>query len=337
MNDIRYPVFQNIVYDTASEAISCPYGQIELKRNAHTGVVENRLFDSGLMRYDTRYQNEQAFSRQFQAHLHSVAKIISERLDTSKLVEVGCGKGFFLELYNESYGPLIGFDPAYEGTNRLIEKKVFSSDAVEGCSGVVLRHVLEHIQAPHNFLKDIAAAAPGAHIYIEVPCYDWICENNAWYDVFYEHVNYFTKQTLNQLFESGTEIYSLFGGQYIGLIADLSKLRTFSETTCEVLDEKVQSPQPGDFEHVEVIWGGSSKGVIYSLHRQQAGAPVRVAIDINPSKQGKYMAGTGVPIRSPEWLMENIDPGQKIIVMNPNYLREIEDITGNCYLLEVVK
>lgn len=87
---------------------------------------------------------------------------------------------------------ITGFDPTYEGHNDRIRKEYFSPGIIDRADGLVLRHVLEHVQQPVQFLKQIAEANGHAgRIYIEVPCFDWIREHNAWFDIFYEHVNYF--------------------------------------------------------------------------------------------------------------------------------------------------
>jgi hypothetical protein len=49
---------------------------------------------------------------------------------------------------------------------------------------------------------------------------------------------------------------------------------------------------------------------------------IRFLVDINPAKQGKYVAGTGHPIVSPEHLKEWNGQIAGIVNMNPNYLEE---------------
>ena len=66
-----------------------------------------------------------------------------------------------------------------------------------------------------------------AKIYIEVPNYDWIVANQTFFDITYEHVNYFSQMSLNKLFDvSNTTQGLLFDDQYQYLIADLSTLNS---------------------------------------------------------------------------------------------------------------
>ena len=62
-------------------------------------------------------------------------------------------------------------------------------------------------------------------IYIEVPCFDWIIEHGAWFDIFYEHVNYFRLDDFRRAFGKVIHAGRSFGGQYLSVIADLDTLR----------------------------------------------------------------------------------------------------------------
>ena len=50
------------------------------------------------------------------------------------------------------------------------------------------------------------------------------------------------------------------------------------------------------------------------------------AVDINPSKQGRYLPGTGQRIVPPDFLKE-FQP-QIVVLMNPIYRQEVEDQLG---------
>ncbi len=70
-----------------------------------------------------------------------------------------------------------------------------------------------------------------------------------------------------------------------------------------------------------VIWGAGSKGVSYltTLGLQDE---IGYAVDINPYKQGMFMAGTGQEVVGPDFLAE-YDP-DLVVAMNPIYLAEIQ-------------
>ena len=171
----QLPIFPNRMYDSAQEARACPRGNVRLVQDPATGLVSNADFRPELMVYDARYQNEQAVSPQFRRHLGSVAEIVERTMGRSGLVEVGCGKGYFLEFLSESGFDITGFDPAYEGSNPRVKRHNFAPGVGITAQALILRHVLEHIQNPLQFLQGLRTANGGSGlIYIEVPCFDWI-------------------------------------------------------------------------------------------------------------------------------------------------------------------
>lgn len=328
-----FPIFQNRMYGTAQEARNCPKGDIQLVEDPRTGLVFNAAFQPELMVYDDNYQNEQAVSPLFQQHLEAVANIVERLMGRERLVEVGCGKGYFLELLLAKGLDATGFDPTYEGSNSKVQRRYFTPGVMDQAQGLILRHVLEHIQNPVDFLRTLQVSnGGGGKVYIEVPCFDWICEHRAWFDIFYEHVNYFRLSDFRRMFGEVVDCGRLFGGQYLYVVAELSSLRT------PELDPNERRAFPKDFTGVittpdqtsqVVIWGGASKGVIFALLKARAGCPVSTVIDINPAKQGKYLAGSGLQVRSPAVVLETLPKGSTIYVMNSNYLAEIIQMTQN--------
>ena len=331
-----YPVFQNRMYDSAQEGKDCPKGDIRLVEDGVTGLVYNAAFCPDLMNYDGNYQNEQGVSSYFRQHLDAVADIVDRHLGRQRLVEVGCGKGFFLELLLERGSDITGFDATYEGANPRVRCQYYGPGVIDQAAGLVLRHVLEHVQDPFSFLQLLRDAnGGGGRIYIEVPCFDWICEHKAWFDVFYEHVNYFRLADFRRMFGKIVDCGHLFGGQYLYLVAELSSLRS------PVYDAADPVRFPADFTHQvdapiavgkrSAVWGGASKGVIFTLLKARAGYEVDAVIDINPAKQGKYLAATGIQVQSPGQVLPQLPPGSTVFVMNSNYLDEIKRISNNAY------
>ncbi len=328
-----FPIFQNRMYASREQARQCPTGDIELVEDPNTGIVCNRAFRPELMVYDEHYQNEQGLSPAFQQHLASVAAIVERTLGTQNLVEVGCGKGYFLEALSNRGVGVTGFDPAYEGHNPRIRREAFSPGIIDRAQGLILRHVLEHIQHPIAFLRDIAAANNHTgRIYIEVPCFDWICQRRAWFDIFYEHANYFRLSDFHRWFGEVVEAGHLFGGQYLFVVAELASLRAAADPSpalARLPDDMLTSIERlgAGLARPRVVWGGASKGVIFSLLMERMGTPIDTVIDINPAKQGKYIAGTGIRVSAPEEVLPSLPPGTPICVMNSNYLQEIRQMT----------
>lgn len=336
----QYPVLQNTMYATPDAARACPKGDIRLVEDPSTGLVYNGAFQPELVRYDTSYQNEQACSPFFAQHLAEVLEVVEREIGRRRVIEVGCGKGHFFESLQARGFDVTGFDPTYEGSNPGILKRNFDAGAGIKADALVLRHVLEHIPHPYEFLSMLRESNGGrGSIYIEVPCLEWICRRKAWFDVFYEHVNYFRPGDFRRMFSSIRAGGHLFGGQYLYVVADLETLRQ------PVLDAAERVDFPADFSPLDIggqpraaatpgsvaVWGGASKGVIFCLMRERHGTPVDFVIDINPGKQGKYLPATGLLVQSPQEVLAHLPAGSTIYIMNSNYAQEIRQMAGNAY------
>lgn len=95
----QFPVLQNRVYETAQDAINCPKGDVKILEDARTDLVYNAAFNPGLIIYDEHYNNEQGLRLSFKEHLQQAAELVEGMLGKEALVEVGCGKGFFLKCH----------------------------------------------------------------------------------------------------------------------------------------------------------------------------------------------------------------------------------------------
>ncbi len=333
------PVLQNRVFATAAEALASATGDVVLVQDPDTGLIFNSLFDPGRLVYDQSYQNEQAGSGVFQGHLDAITAVIDRHFRGRTLIEVGCGKGYFFEHLQALGYRITGIDPAYEGYNPWVVKARFERGLGLSAEVVILRHVLEHVPDPVSFLASIAEANGGKGcIYLEVPCFDWICRRRAWFDIFYEHVNYFRLPDFHGMFGSILESGHLFGGQYLYVVADLSSLRRPRFDPTHAAQVPVDFLAAIDLHRASAangkrnaIWGAASKGVTFALYLQRAGAAFEFAIDINPMKQEKFLPCSGLRVLSPEKTMPLLHSGDNVFVMNSNYLDEIVARSGNQY------
>lgn len=133
------------------------------------------------MDYDDSYQNEQNYSQYFVDYLNEIVSyLIKNNFQDKKIVEIGCGKGWLTELLEKrGFKNIYGFDPAYEGVNPNITKDYFSEKYKSiNADLIILRHVLEHIENPYEFLQHIQnATSKDTKVLIEVPDFEWIVEN----------------------------------------------------------------------------------------------------------------------------------------------------------------
>jgi hypothetical protein len=327
----KVPVFQNKVYPTCDEALLAETGDVELVQSPVSGFIFNKAFTPERMNYDAHYQNEQSNSGIFKDHLQYVLELLkSFGILNKKVVEVGSGKGVFFEMMLAAGVDCWGFDPTYEGSNERIKKEYFD-ETHKGIEAdiVIMRHTLEHIPHPFSFLHTIASANNNkGYLFVEVPTFDWIVNKNAFWDIFFEHCNYFTEESLSVMFDQAVS-GNFFGGQYIYLWADLSKIRNTIPVNVEFVRRSSLAFEKKIKEYRNVldqslsfaIWGAGAKGSTFLNLMDKERKSVQYVIDINPSKQNKFIAGTGHSIFDPGILIKR--PVDTILIMNENYSEEI--------------
>lgn len=329
------PLLQNKVYPTIEQAISAPSINVTLAQSLENGFVFSGNFDDSIIDYDQHYQNEQSNSPLFQTHLTEVINILQQnKLLGKKIVEIGCGKAYFMDILLKKGEDVTGFDPTYEGNSKKVIKDFFSSKYSNiGAESIILRHTLEHIPEPFKFIQTIADANKNkGFIYIEVPTFEWIVNNRAIEDIFYEHCNYFTLDIVKNFFDNSVGGH-FFNGQYIWVIGDLSSVRkTFP--TIEPPEYKIQFKEKLEkyfdilqkFKNV-AIWGAGAKGSTFLNLLDKERKYIKCVVDINPKKQHQFTGGTGHYIIKPEELQSY--EIENIVVMNINYLDEIKSMISN--------
>lgn len=328
------PAFQNKVYRTIQQAKNVTLANVTLSQCDSCNFVFNSDFDPTIMNYDPDYQNEQSYSPYFKSHLETVLNFIKKRISRKKkIIEIGCGQGAFLQKLSDAGFEAIGFDPTYDGANPNIIKEYFTEKHSElNTELICLRHVLEHIHNPLDFLHNIARAVNySSMIYIEIPGLDWLLNKRAYWDIYHEHCNYFTIETLGALFKDA-EIGYIFGGQYIYLMANLKDLKdqaaynnskpsTLSIRFSELNKKLVSHQSFIQSNNALIVWGAGAKGSTFVNLMDPENRHIDSIVDLNPKKQNRYIAKSAHSILSNDDLPAKQD--QKIIVMNDNYIDEI--------------
>jgi SAM-dependent methyltransferase len=322
------------------------------------GFIWNDRFDASRIEYSKRYDNSLDYSPVFQIYAQGLARrlINTYGIRKSRVVEIGCGKGHFLNLICEegdNHG--VGFDPSYEGdrvqglaAGRITYYQDFYGAKYTGNSGALVccRHVVEHIGAVLEFLsmvRQTIARTPSTIVYFEVPDVRFILEKLSIWDIIYEHCNYFSRESLGNIFKRcGFDILRLeqtYGGQFLSIDARLARnddaVRQFNSDLLDLgalvaqfatqARERLETWQ-GRIDAFRqrkkraVVWGGGSKAVTF-LNLFKAGDAIPYVVDINPHKQDRFVGGTGQRVVSPEFLME-YQP-DVIILMNPIYRSEV--------------
>ena len=336
------PTFTNKVYSSLGEAKSVATFDILLYFCHSCGFIFNGIFDQSKVIYDAQYDSNQISSPTFEQHLERVADLLIKKgFNKAKAIEIGCGQGDFLKLLKRRDFEVKGFDPAFKGSDEDIVKDYYSKRHIVG-SGVeliILRHVLEHIDRPVEFLRNIAEANDyKGFFYIEVPLFEWEVSNSAFWDIAPEHCNWFTRDVWSSIFSSFENGLG-FGGQYQYIIAELKSLKIISSGL--PLHQRNLSPfnLSKMTEHLTyyrnfvkersgiVVWGGGGKGATFVNLVDPYREFISVVVDINIKKHGKFIAKSGHLIVGPNDL--GIYNVKNVLIMNNNYKDEIKKILND--------
>ncbi len=352
------PVLMHQLFATEEEARHCSVGSIELVRCEDCGFARNRAFDPELIVYAPGYDNDQLNSQVFRDHVDDMIALVREEMavfsQSACVVEVGTGQGRFLERLKDiepGIGRALGFDPAYRGadgpTGSGVElyRRYYDPDVARDIPHVpdlvVSRHTIEHVPEPLSFLRSIRDASLRSgrtvRLLIETPDIQWIVDNAAFEDVFYEHCSIFDPASLHLAMQkigcSDIEVISVFGSQYLWASGTLVDDRADESDTsiafstgsrsigADVIAQWKTRLQSLSAVGPVVVWGAGAKGMSFCQLLDPAKTEIAALVDINDRKVGKFIGMSGHQVRSPESIAE-IAP-RTIIVMNPNYREEI--------------
>ena len=354
------PALCNFFYSSASEARAAERADIDLVLCTSCSHMYNRLFTPETVIYQPGYGNSLHHSSCYRAYAREQAGRLLKSYDLQgrKVVDIGCGKGEFLQLLNSMGGCVgTGFEPAASRATRNGDRELriiaetFSEkyyDSRAKC--YISRHVLEHLPDPVSFLATIRMAITDEEVvlYLEVPNGSFMLEECSVWDVIYEHYSYFTPQSLQYiLYQSGFSGLVMehgFGGQYLCVDAFAATTGNGQDTTVAIHGENgLLSMQAEKFSRClrdkndgvsdllqkqvqsgkkVVLWGAGSKGV--SLLNQLSGqGAIQYVVDMNPEKQGKFIPGSGQQVVAPEFLTD-FQPDM-VLIMNSMYEKEIEE------------
>ncbi len=343
------PVYCNVLHTTRKQALQAATGDIALRYCEHCDHLFNAVFDADLLRYTPQYEASLHHSPQFREYAGEQVDYLLQRyrLSGKRVVEIACGKGEFLRLLAASCdGEFIGFDPSYKSAGKLAANASVISDYFDAsvhldrADLIICRQALEHIEQPTAFLKRIAANLPGSRVtrlYFEVPNSLFSVRDLSVWDFIYEHVSYFSPQSLRACFAAAgfavVAVRETYGGQYLCI-------------ECEYPPVAEAAPckhNAGQYIHrlgaaytdklnywnaalrrepaMTVVWGAGSKGITF-LNLIASASEITHVVDLNPLKHNKYVAGGGQRVINGEQLSQLAV--RRVLVMNPLYLQEIK-------------
>ncbi len=282
-----------------------------------------------------------AFSKKYQSWLaHEFVEKFS--LQNKKVVDVGCGDGYFAAFLKDHGAVVTGIEPsktaarmARERGVQVIEKYVDDGLSVkQKFSGFTTCQVFEHIREPGKLLTNIKKFMENeSYGLIEVPSLVKSVHDRRFYDFFPDHVAYYSPTSLSYMLDiNGFEVVDIVhtaNEEYISAFfrlgsresLDLQKGFAGYKTQFEVFLKKLKKKKVA-------VWGAGGKGPALLSFSGIEAADIAYCVDSDPNKQGKYLLGE-IPVRHPDALAEG---GVDIVLVTAMmYNEEIIKILKNKY------
>jgi len=336
------PVDVGSALATEADARRAPVADITLAYCHCCGLVWNRAFDSSRIAFKPGYQAGLHHSPLVRSVVAGTVDRLIQRFDLrgKNILEIGCGDGYFLRQFCERGGNSgIGIDPTAPesaaengGASHLKFIRDFYSKRYNDlpCDFLCCQSVLEDIANPLACLADVHALASkqAAPAYFEVFNAARSFEQLETWSIHYEQCNYFGLESFTNLFRRcGFDILDaeMCAGndQYIfaEVKAQAGALQTNLKPALESKDlpDAVSNFAACHSNNIEkwrtamsdarrrqrniVLWGSGGKGVSF-LNAIGTDSGIRYVVDINPSRHGRFVPGSGQQIVPPAFLTE---------------------------------
>jgi len=261
-------------------------------------------------------------------------------LEAKKVIEIGCGRGEFLSIMQQSGVDAYGLEHSDQAVAhcRGMGLKVFSgfipgdTSSLRGApfDAFFILNFLEHLPDPAATLSGIAGILTDDGIgLVEVPNFDMILRKNLFSEFIGDHLFYFTRDTLDRtLGLNGFDVLESSEVWHEYIISavvkkrqsgDLSHFRRRQVRLETEIDRYIHRFGDGRV----AVWGAGHQALAV-IALLKLGCRIRYVIDSAAFKQGKYTPVSHVPIVSPEALRS--DPVDAVIVMAASYSDEVAGI-----------
>ena len=265
------------------------------------------------------------------------AFLASLAINRKRFIEIGCGDGNFLQKMKPFFEKTTGVEPSRsfykicreKGLSVLNEYFTKNTRLKDSFDAFASRQVFEHLPNPMDVMSCLFHfAAFGAVGLIEVPNAQKMLSENRYYDLFCDHVNYFTPHSLCCLArKTGFTIEKIeesFQGDYLELyVKKQNPQRNLMER--RDVDMKFILDSVSKYSKVSA-WGAGAKACAILTAMENRFSPAYI-FDSDAYKQEKYIVNSQVPIMkpSPEAIREN----DLIIIFAISYQQEIISLLKN--------
>jgi len=274
-------------------------------------------------------------------------------LDGKHAIEIGSGKGDFLEVLGRLNLHAIGLENSKENVVLSREKGLSTEqgyllDYVDQFSQkfslVVCNNFLEHQPQTHTFISKLnSLLCDDGVVYISVPNLDYLLQKSCLYEFVADHLVYFTQSSLRLAFEINSfevlEQYTKNNGNDLVLVAKKKNMLnlTNAKVVVDAIIESVKSIVSNASKSGQkiTVWGAGHRAL--ALMAMADLQEITCVVDSASFKQGKFTPILHKKIISPDMFL-NTNCDLLILMLPGNYSQQViqflQDNKSSCRVLE---
>lgn len=267
------------------------------------------------------------------------AKFFVEKCNLSgkTILEVGCGDGNFLKILQDMGCASFGNEPSKPFRELALQKglnvdQLFLNENYTHVKApfdaVVSREVMEHVPSPVDFLKNIRRQLkPDGYVLIEVPNFEKALSELRYYDMFPDHLSYFSRESLTAaMLNSGYKNVEIFYGMEDEFIYAIAQNKILTSEHLVTVKNKIQNDLiaiNNIYKHI-VVWGAGGKGIA-AMGSILEFDNLKYVVDSDHNKQNKFLPSSGKEVKDPQILFDD-KAVDLLIITNLAYTDEILEI-----------
>jgi len=264
-------------------------------------------------------------------------------LTGKRIIEIGCGRGEYLQVMNQFPVDAYGLESSAESVKACVGAGLNASQGfvnqdryslpMAPFDAFYMLSFFEHLPNPNSVLGGISQilTAEGVGL-IEVPNFDMMLQKNLFSEFTADHLLYFSRETLTTVLNLNgfevAEIGTVWHDYILSAVVRKRKqldLSAFFENKARISCEiKKFVSRFGD--NKVAVWGAGHQALAV-LALMNLGGRIKYVVDSAKFKQMKFTPVTHIPIVNPERLLS--DPMDAVIIMAAGYSDEVAKILRN--------